>query len=210
MDHLRQGFPVAIAAFMRAQGPFRQGRLLLRAASPDPIIWEQYRFLLGYKPVKSLPPPYEIRRVGRVSGRGAWNVDEYLFKAVHLVAGTEDIEIAIPDADLSFLGEALAWLNQERPLLARVNYALFCASGANRGFRTTPRIRTAWENTAYYGSRTLLAGQGLGVNIRVCLPGFESTVESGRAGLLRSNCQGPALDGFGSTTTSSRDAPCAA
>jgi hypothetical protein len=75
------------------------------------MVWEHYRFLLGYRAMKSLYPPYEIRSVEPVAGRGSWNVDKGIFRAVVLSAGSESVEIAVPEIDLEFLQYAVSWIN---------------------------------------------------------------------------------------------------
>jgi len=143
MANLREGLTIAVSAFMRTRVAFRQGRLLLCAAAPAPMVWEQYRFILGYQAVKPLAPPYSVTDAGTVAGRGAWNVDKYLFRAADLVAGTEVVEIAVPAADLAFLSEASAWLNQQRPLLADSP----CRSGCWLGGRTRERRQGYFKMT---------------------------------------------------------------
>jgi hypothetical protein len=112
IERLRRGDPIVVSAFLRKRGSFKQGRLVLCAANQDPITWESYRFLRAYRPVKFLHPPYDVRGIGPVDGPGAWNVNSRLFKKVNLNAGPESVEIAIPEIDLEFFQNALAWLNR--------------------------------------------------------------------------------------------------
>ena len=112
---LRQGVPVVVACFLRQGEPYRLGRLVLQAESFNPITWEHYRFLRGYKPERSLHPPFEVRNVGPVVGPGSWNVDKLLFKALSLSAGSETAELAVPAKDLEFLARAVELLNESSP-----------------------------------------------------------------------------------------------
>jgi hypothetical protein len=108
---LRQGVPVVVSAFLREQGRFRPGRLVLDVSRSEKIVWEHYRFLLGYKTAKFLYPPYEALNPGPVIGRGAWNVDKRAFTAVFLNAADERAEVAVPGADLEFLLQAVKLIN---------------------------------------------------------------------------------------------------
>jgi hypothetical protein len=116
LSRLRRGARMAVAAFLRQRGgPFRQGRLVLCASDTPPVTWERYRFLGGYKTVKSLHSPYDAGYAGPVRGRGAWNVDGGIFAAVSLFAGGEEVELAVPATDVDFLRSAVDWLSQNAP-----------------------------------------------------------------------------------------------
>lgn len=107
-EALRAGQARAVVAFVREEGCFRQGYLILDPASAPAICWTTVDMLgRAVRPHVPVRPPFHLFGVTPLTGPGSHRIKRDQFRLVSIEAADRHWELAIPTIDVPLFRVAL-------------------------------------------------------------------------------------------------------